>query len=104
VISYGQVEFDGLACYLVRSLSQVLHFNDMRMAVCATWLLVTVCWFRYSNGNNQTHTKSIRSDKFFSIFWGGSRLIRSNAQSSCCSIAYITKIQCIRTCFISAVA
>ena len=31
-------------------------------------------------------TKSIKSDKFFSICWGGRRLIRSRAQSSCCSV------------------
>ena len=38
-------------------------------------------------------TKSIRSARFFSIFWGGSRLIKSSAQSSCCSIIYNTAMQ-----------
>lgn len=31
-------------------------------------------------------TKSIRSLRFFSICWGGRRLIKSKAQSSCCSL------------------
>lgn len=55
-----------------------LFFKSLYLSLC--------CMSVFVEENKLALTRSMRSLRFFSICWGGRRLIRSRAQSSCCSV------------------
>ena len=62
-----------LFLYNIRNHNRSFSLRQLRNRVCEEWQPYAL-------------TKSIKSLRFFSICWGGSRLIKSNAQSSCLSV------------------